>query len=99
MWIGHRREILKADVSSVSLSSKALKLIRSDRRGANTPNVSFRISFRWQIHITVSLETNALYWFLQTYLSVRRWQSKLLDIWQYNTVCNPYIFASFTLVP
>ena len=30
MWIGHRREILKADVSSVSLSSKVLKLIRSE---------------------------------------------------------------------
>ena len=97
MWIGHRWEILKADVSSVSLSSKALKLIRSEE--GRTLETSALESLFVGKFTSVSLETNALYRFLQTYLSVRRWQSKLLDIWQYNTVCNPYIFASFTLVP
>ena len=46
MWIGHRKQIRK-----LRRTFQALALRRSERRGAKARNVSFRISFRWPIHI------------------------------------------------
>ena len=60
MQIGHRTEILKADVSSVSpsladVSSVSPSWIRSDE-GLTLETSAFRISVRWPIYIINSVD-------------------------------------------
>ena len=50
MYIGHRTEILKADVSSVSPSSERID------EGLMLETSAFRISVRWPIYIVNSVD-------------------------------------------
>ena len=59
MYIGHRTEILKADVSSVSPSSERFALTKGELgflKGLTLETSAFRISVRWPIYIINSIE-------------------------------------------
>ena len=66
MWIGHRTEILKADVSSVSPSSE--RIPNRSGEGLTLETSAFRISVRWPIYIINSVDkTKSLYTTVETH--------------------------------
>ena len=62
MQIGHRAELLKADVSSVSPSSERIQRAIRSEEGLTLETSAFRISARWPIYIINSVDkTKFLY--------------------------------------